>query len=100
MEDYREVVSTIQQLKNSEGMKGRFCELCEKTADYVINFRRRGADKENMTALLQYVCIELTNNDAEACWGHAHINIVIQNKIQSSSGDLMLSFSGRRIIYY
>lgn len=76
MHDYREVVATIQTLKNSEGMKGRFCELCEKVADYVIAFRRKGSNKEGMIALLQYICVQLRGDDEEACWGHAYINAV------------------------
>lgn len=81
MHDYRKVVATIQTLKNSDGMKGRFCELCEKVADYVIDFRREGGDKEGMIALLQYICVQLTGDDEEACWGHAYINTVTRKCI-------------------
>lgn len=77
LHEYQEVVATIQQLKKSDEMKDRFCELCEKAADYVISFRHRGADKNDMTALLQYICVQLTAYDEEGCWGHVNINIVI-----------------------
>lgn len=60
-------------------MKDRYCELCEKVADYVVDFRRRGADREAMVALLQYICVQLTDYDEESCWGHMNINIV--NKV-------------------
>lgn len=76
LHEYQEVVATIQQLKKSDEMKDRFCELCEKAADYVLDFRRRGADKEGMVALLQYICVQLTDYDEESCWGHVYINIV------------------------
>lgn len=58
-------------------MKDRFCELCEKTANYVIGFRRKGAQRESMIALIQYICVQLTGNTEENCWGHTQINIVI-----------------------
>lgn len=31
-----------------------------------------------MMALLRYICVELTDNDEEACWGHVYNNIVTE----------------------
>lgn len=69
------MIAAIDELKNSTELKGRFCDVCERVADCVLNYRRRKADKDGMVALLQYVCVQFTENDEEACWGHAHINI-------------------------
>lgn len=74
--DFRRITEIIDHLKNLEKTDDSFCKTCERVADYIIRFRRTGGNREDMIALLGYICVQLLDGDVETCDGHARLNVV------------------------
>lgn len=71
----RQLVNILQQPDEEA------CLLCKNIADYTINFRRSGASRENMMALIQFICVNIEHTTLQTCYSYTKITIVSIRKI-------------------